>query len=83
MIIVVYLVPLGAYRHAFVLEGLMLTTELQLFILRYFLYMVAINIPLTAEEIIVSCVILAVSAGRVYNLAASASLYAAPLTQLQ
>ena len=40
-------------------------------------------IPLTAEEIIVSCVILAVSAGRVYNLAASASLYAAPLTQLQ
>ena len=40
-------------------------------------------IPLTAEEIIISCVILAVSAGRVYNLAASASLYAAPLTQLQ
>ena len=44
VIIVVYLVPLGAYRHEFVLVRLMITTELQLFISRYFLYMVAINI---------------------------------------
>ena len=38
VIIVVYLVQLGAYRHEFVLVRLMITTELQLFISRYFLY---------------------------------------------
>ena len=39
--------------------------------------------PLLLRKIIVSCVILPGSAGWVYNLAASATLYAAPLTQVQ